>query len=250
MKRLISLFLAICLSFATVPMAFASESPITVPGLTVSSDAEISSAMDEENVYYFIYDWENGTAQAVVENRQTGELFYCPVVGFDSISADDDETTNVPSRSSSPTYHQDTFSNFEYDIWEGVIDSDWLLQRPRDEFRQYEFMTFEDSDNRSELVNFRRCVDSLNDQELYVIAVVGDFVLKSIVAGMTSAAAYSTYGVLSPAAVTALLEAYDASDPAFESLHYLADLYNSCAYAYFDALEVSNPYDGNEPNYF
>lgn len=249
MKRLISMFLAVCLSFATVPAVFAAEFPISVPGLAVSDSAAITTTMDEQYEYFSIVDSENGTAQAVLKDRQTQEYIYGPVIEIDSIGEGIDDTTIVPSRASNPTYHQDTFSNYEYDIWEYVADSDWLLQRPKDEFRQYSFMTLEDGNNWRELVHFRQCVDDLNDQEFVVIGYVGDAALKVAVALATSYAAASSYGALTPAAWSAVWDAIDASSTAINALETFGAMYNDCAYAYFDALDVSSPYEVNDPNY-
>lgn len=241
MKRIVSILLSLVMLLTMVPSAFATESVVKIPGLSVSRSASIGIASDSEYEYISILDMEKGTAQAVIRSIQTGEYSYGPVVVIDSITRSDD--SNNPSLfplAMSPTSHQDTFSNYEYDIWEMVEDTEWRLERPKDEIRQYYFMTIQVSKNWDELLNFRNCVDDLNDIELALIGDVGMTTVKAIIALATSLAAKTTYGALSPVAWDSVADAVQTGISAYGTFTSFCDIYNSTAKAYSDAFEVSD----------
>ena len=241
MKRIVSILLSLVMLLTMVPSAFATESATKIPGISVSRSASIGTSRDSEYEYISIIDRERGTAQAAKRDLQTGEYSYGPIVVIDSITGNGDN--NIPSSSllaMDPTSHQDTFSNYEYDIWEMGEDTEWRLERPKDAFRQYYFMTNQVSKNWNELLDYRDIVDELNDIELTLIGDVGMATLKIIVAVVTSQAATTTYGVLSPAAWESVASAVDAGITALSSFNSYCGIYNSTAQAYFDAYEVSD----------
>lgn len=250
MKKTFTAFLSLCLIIATIPAAFAveqtgveEESPV-IPGIAVCKNSTITSTVGAQTEYFSIIDTENGTAQAVQKDRLTGEYTYGPVITMASIVDEDVlDTPGVMATATSPTYHQDTFSNIEYDIWERASESEWLLQRPKDDFRQFSFMTNEEYGNSSQLYNFKRCVDALNFSEFNLIANATNAVFNTAIALTTSYAAINTFGCLTVEAAIAVKEACFSTADAIDAFSVFVTDYNSAARGYFSVYDVSNVYD-------
>lgn len=249
-KKVISFVLTLVMSLSLCVPAFASDELMVQSDLETvdrtmlqaSESAVISSTADDEYEYISIVDFQNGTVQAVLKNISTGEYIYGRIIELNPTS--DEETGNCPQRASRPrpTYHQDTFSNIEYDIWVKT-KTEWCLERPDDEIRQHRFYTLETARNASALANFRNSVDSLNDYEFVLIGDIGSAVLNTITAMSALYASAQTFGTLTPAAVTEITNAIKAGYDVIVSLNTFADIYNCAARAYFRAYDLSKVYD-------
>lgn len=159
-KKLISIFLAFCLILGMNVTAFASTP------LTQSNEVEYLTIIDEEK----------GTVQAVRRNTVTGESIYGPLISVNN-KTENPYKYGVSTRAKK--IHQDTFLNYEYDIWE-TSPREWNLERPNTVFNQYYFKVYENASNKSELRNWKSDVDALNAQEWAVIGGVGLSVFNSI----------------------------------------------------------------------
>lgn len=92
MKKFLSLMLSVVMSFTLAIPAFAADTTETAECLT-------------------IYNEEKNTVQAVIHNTITDEYIYGPEVEVES-------TVDTPTPAAlGADVHQDTFLNFEYDIW-------------------------------------------------------------------------------------------------------------------------------------
>lgn len=107
MKRFFPLMLSLCFLFTIAPVAYAADD-LSVPEISVSKNARVTSSIGTEYEYISIIDKEAGTAQAVQKNLLTGEYTYGPVVAFSSVGSADALDEAAVTRAS-PTYHQDTF---------------------------------------------------------------------------------------------------------------------------------------------
>lgn len=243
MKKLFSLILVLCFLLSTVPVALAADKPrpSEFSDISLSETATVTSSIGSKYEYISVIDKANGTAQAVQKDLLTGEYIYGPVVEFSSI--DSANAANKPATTRiGATYHQDTFSNIEYDIWVRANETEWRLERPQDEFRQYYFMTLEVKKNKTELKNFRSNVDALNDYEFILIGDLGTAIFDVAIALCTSYAAIQTYGMLSAEALVQVEQALYSTYNAAVSLKTFGTYYNNAAMSYFDARDVSDIY--------
>ena len=238
MKRFFPLMLSLCFLFTIAPVAYAADD-LSVPEISVSKNARVTSSIGTEYEYISIIDKEAGTAQAVQKNLLTGEYTYGPVVAFSSVGSADALDEAAVTRAS-PTYHQDTFSNIEYDIWVRSNETEWLLQRPQDDVKQYYFRTLEVAKNETELGNFKISVDALNDYEFKLIADVGTAIFDVAMALCTSYAALHTYGMLTTEALVQVEQAIFSSYDAVVSMRTFGTYFNTAAAAYFDVFDVSD----------
>lgn len=221
-KKLVSLALAATMVMGMSVTAFASE---PTPPNHVSNGIEYST----------IYNQENNTVQAVQRNTETDEYVYGPVIAVG--------TTENPEHGESVTRatktHQDTFLNFEYDIWE-TSPREWNLERPSSVFGQYYFKVYENSSNKSELRTWKSDVDTLNAQEWAVIGGIGLSIFNIVKAAMVSHAAIATGGVLTAAAVDSIKDAAVSAGGTTIGIGLLCTTYNNCAMSYTDVLNATD----------
>ena len=170
MKKLLSIILCFTLILSLSATAFA---------------AELDNAYVEDNIEYLtIYDEENNTVQAVQRNIITNECVYGPVITIEDIS-------QVPQTTAlGADVHQDTFLNFEYDIWYDTAHGDeWNLERPNEMFSQQYFKTYQTTANYDMLRAYKSDVDDLNAAELAAIPVIGVAAFNIVKAAIVSHAA-------------------------------------------------------------
>ena len=238
MKKLFSLILSLCFLLAATPVAFAADN-LSSSEISTNENTVVTSSVGSEFEQISIIDKANGTAQAVQRNLNTGEYTYGPVIEFSEINSA--QALNSPAATSSrPTYHQDTFSNIEYDIWVRSNETEWLLERPQDDVRQYYFRTYEVSSNATELSHFRSNVDALNDYEFVLIGDIGTAIFDAAIALCTSYAAIHTYGMLSTEALVQVEQAIFSSYNAVISMRTFGTYFNNAAASYFDVFDVSD----------
>lgn len=238
MKKLLAVFMSVCLMFTITIPAFAASSEKNVPPELVASDTtKVGSAKSERYEYFAVVDTVGKTAQAVCKDLITGEYVYGPKVPFAQRDAAEyvrEPEMRAPDYS---TTHQDTFLNYEYDIYTNQNPIEWSLQRPNlSVFSQYYFMVYENSSNLRYLEYYQDAVDGLNDQEWATIAYVGVAAFETIEAVIASYAAMNTYGTLTPVAADAIADAIGAGLDAYDAIDYLVDCYNNCAYYYRTVL--------------
>ena len=238
MRKLLAIFMSVCLLCAATVPAFAVSSDKEVPpDLVASETRKITSAKNDRYEVYSVIDTEGKTAQAVRKDLITGEYVYGPKVPF--AQRDAAEYVREPAMRA-PDYsitHQDTFLNYEYDIYTNQNPIEWSLQRPDFAiFSQYYFMVYENSSNLRYLEYYQDDVNALNDQEWVTIGYVGMAVFETLEALIDSHAAISTYGVLSGEAAVSIIEAIDAGITAAGEIETLIDYYNDCSGSYRNVL--------------
>lgn len=233
MKKLLSILLSVCLMSTLAAPAFAAEPQGSIPPeLVADATKTIGSSQDENFEYYSVIDNENKTAQAIWKDLSTGEYIYGPKVSF--AQSTQDSPLRAPDHSIT---HQDTFLNYEYDIYPNKSPVEWSLQRPNIAiFSQYYFMVYENTSNRRYLEYYQDDVEALNDQEWTTIGYIGIGVFETVEALMTSQAAISTYGVLTGEAAVSIVDAISAIGDAADAVFTLIDYYNDCSESYRDVL--------------
>lgn len=238
MKRMLAIIMSICLMCAvTVPAFAVSSDKVVPPELVASETKKISSAKSERYEVFSVIDMENKTAQAIRKDLITGEYVYGPKVPFAQREAAEyvqEPAVRAPDYSIT---HQDTFLNYEYDIYTNQSPIEWDLQRPNlAVFSQYYFMVYENSSNLRYLEYYQDDVNALNDQEWVTIGYVGVAAFETIEALIDTHAAISTYGVLSGEAAVSIVEAIDAGITAAGEIELLIDYYNDCSNSYRTVL--------------
>lgn len=235
MKKLLSIIVTLCLLSTMVTPAIAVSAEPSVPPELIESETRIVGSSKDENFEYFsVIDTEAQTAQAIHKDLSTGEYIFGPKISF---AYQEEGHIPMPCAPDYSTTHQDTFLNYEYDIYTSESPIEWNLERPDiAAFSQYYFMVYENSSNLYYLERFQNSVDNLNDQELLTIGLIGMAVFKTAVALITTEAAISTYGMLSAEAVVAIAEALDAGDEADDAIATLVSYYNHCSTTYRNVL--------------
>lgn len=222
-KKIISLLLTLCLIMGMSTTAFASE---------IQKSAILSNGIE----FLTIYDEANGTVQAVQRNITTGESVYGPLI---SINAETKTPYNSEVLARATKIHQDTFLNFEYDIWQ-TSPREWNLERPNGVFKQYYFKVFENASNKSELRTWKSDVDKLNAQEWAVIGGAGLTIFNTVKACIISHAAIASGGILTTAAIDSIKDAIVAAGGTTIGVGLLCTTYNNCAMSYNDVFEATN----------
>jgi hypothetical protein len=212
MKKFLSLMLSVVMSFTLAIPAFAADTTETAEYLT-------------------IYNEEKNTVQAVIHNTITDEYIYGPEVEVES-------TVDTPTPAAlGADVHQDTFLNFEYDIWYDTQNGDeWNLERPKEIFSQGYFKTYQNDDNYSMLRDYKNDVDALNAAELAAIPLISLAAFNIVKAAIASHAAVASGGTLSPAAIKSIQSAIKATGAAAVSVGVVCSCYNNCALSYKYAL--------------
>lgn len=219
MKKFLSIILSLVMIFAMSIPAFAAD------------------RTTNEIEYLTVYDEQNNTVQAIQRNTVTGKCVYGPLI---SVGVD----TDTPERSGqsitrASKIHQDTFLNFEYDIWQ-TNPREWNLERPNGIWDQYYFKVYENSSNSSELDNWKDDVDALNAQEFVVIGAIGVSAYEIVKAAIFSHAAIASGGVLTAAAIDSIKSAVVATGTTGVAIGLLCTTYNNCAMSYEDVKRATN----------
>lgn len=128
MKKLLSTLLATCMLFSMGTTAFAAQ-PVT--SLNATNSIEYSTIINEEN----------NTVQAVQFDTTNGEYTYGPIIEIEPIDTIEQTQSYMFG---GPDVHQDTFLNYEYDIWFDTASGDeWRLERPSSIFSQAHFRVYQ-----------------------------------------------------------------------------------------------------------
>lgn len=137
--------------------------------------------------------------------------------------------------------HQDTFLNFEYDIWYDISRGNkWNLERPSDIFSQSSFRTYQNSSNYSDLRQFKSDVDALNAAEWAAISLTGMATFKILRAAVVSHAAISSGGALTTQAINSIISAIGATSAAGVAIGVVCSTYNDCNISYKKAFNDTN----------
>lgn len=222
MKKLISVFLTVVMLLSMSLTAFAAE----------NEPQYIENGIE----YITVHDEVNNTVQAIQRNVVTGECVYGPLISVPFAS--EIEHTPMPAVFGSDI-HQDTFLNFEYDIWE-TNPREWNLERPTSIFDQAYFRCYQNDSNRSELNDFKEDVDALNAQEWVVIGGIGLTAYNVVKAYIESHAAIASGGILTAAAIDSIKDACVSLGATTVAIGLLCTTYNNCAMSYKDALYATD----------
>lgn len=230
-KRLLALTLAVsCMSFNNI-VAFANTKAVNVTMATngarviENNGVRMSTTSDGAYEYTTVYDTVHNSIQMSTKNLTTNEVSTGPML---SINIEQETQTRA-------TIHQDTLLNFEYDIWTGS-PNEWNLERPEGAFSQYYFKTYENSSNKNELGVWRDAVDTLNVQEVEVIAKSGFAIASACAAAFVSGMASISGGALTPVAIASVVGAVGVTGDAAVAITEMGNCCNDCLYAYMDVF--------------
>lgn len=200
MKKVLSIVLSLVMLLSMSVTAFAAENrPVAVDNSAVqiveANGVRTATYSDETTTYIVTYDTVKNTICVSQKDIETGEISYGATVSTN--------VSTVTTRAASSTIHQDTFSNYEYDIYTGN-PNEWNLERPDDDGSgQVYFMVYENSSN---------------------------------ISGM----AVATGGVLTPGAITAIVGAVGATGAAEVLLFQVGTCCNVCRLAYQDVYNATD----------
>ena len=163
MKKIISILLALSMLFSLNTVAFAAESGTTDELQIVEENGTRTVSLNDGELTYIVtYDTVNNTICVAQKDNNTGLVEYGTVE-----STEITENSLVSARSK---IHQDTFCNYEYDIYTGS-PNEWNLERPKETGSgQNYFMVYENSSNSSQLDSWFNAVNSLNDKEWQAVS--------------------------------------------------------------------------------
>lgn len=216
MKKFLSVILSLTMVFTLTATAFAAE-------------------LNTDPIEYLtIYNEENNTVQAIQHNTNTDEYTYGPEIKVDS----EESITQTPAPVAlGADVHQDTFLNFEYDIWYDTPNGDeWNLERPNEIFSQAYFRTYQNDDNYDMLRDYKSDVDELNAAEWAAIPLIGVAAFNIVKAAIVSHAAIASGGILTPEAIASIKSAVTATGAAGVAVGLVCSTYNNCAISYKYAL--------------
>ncbi len=240
MKRIIKSVLSLVLIFSLVISTYSNFSMAASfdlhTSVTVTEVNGVRTAVTTDGIseYTTVYNTVENTMQMFVRDIATDTV----TVG--SLEIVDKEATLSNSLSMRSKIHQDTFCNYEYDIWTGN-PYEWNLERPKESGSgQYYFKCYENSSNNSELDDWRDNVDNLNDLEWAAVSSYGLALVTSAAAGFISGMAVATAGVLSPAAITSIVAAVGATGAAAVALSKVGTACNGCLLAYWDVYYATD----------
>lgn len=216
MRKILSLILSILMIFT-----------LSVPTFAATNNNTIENGIE----YLTIYDEVNNTVQAAQKIIATGEIVYGPTIYVGS----DTYAIAGSARVIGADIHQDTFLNFEYDIWE-TNPREWNLERPNGIFNQYYFRVYQNASNESYLRTWKDDVDTLNAEEFAAIGLVGLAGYNIVKAAIESHAALASGGLLSAAAIKSIKDAIKSTTAAAVAVGALCSAYNNCVLSYNDVL--------------
>ena len=148
MKKVLSIVLSLVMLLSMSVTAFAAENQSLAVGnstvqIVEANDVRTATYSDETTTYIVTYDTVKNTIRVSQKDIETGEISYGTTVSTN--------VSTVATRAASSTIHQDTFSNYEYDIYT-VNPNEWNLEHPDDDGSgQVYFMVYENSSNEDEL---------------------------------------------------------------------------------------------------
>ena len=239
MKKIISILLSISMVISLSTVAFAAENDVItneVASVQVIENNGIRTASfdDGKLTYIVTYDTVNETICVAQKDNNTGDITYGSVEST-TISS------QVPAKSlARSTIHQDTFCNYEYDIYTGS-PNEWNLERPKESGSgQVYFMVYENSSNDSELDDWFNAVNTLNNKEWEAVSSYGVALVTSAAAGFISGMAVATGGVLTPGAITAIVAATGATGACAVLLTQIGTQCNVCLKAYWDVYNATD----------
>lgn len=180
----------------------------------------------------YAFSFSNNTICVAQKDNNTGLVEYGTVE-----STEITENSLVSARSK---IHQDTFCNYEYDIYTGS-PNEWNLERPKETGSgQNYFMVYENSSNSSQLDSWFNAVNSLNDKEWQAVSSYGVALVTSAAAGFISGMAVASGGILTPGAITAIVAATGATGTAAVLLTQVGTQCNVCLRAYWNVYNATD----------
>lgn len=188
---------------------------------------------DETTEYTTVFDTTNSTIQVFAKDISTNIVS----VGAKVVSNEEEFLPENSPRSF--TIHQDTFTNFEYDIW-AYNPQEWRLERPNGAFSQYYFKVYENSSNSSSLNEWFNAVNTLNDREWEAIASCSLALVSDAAAGFISGMAIASGGILSPAAITSIATAVGATGVGIAKIVAVGTQCNAALLAYSNVMRTSD----------
>lgn len=232
---IIILVLSIIISNNTIIFAVTDIEQSDVKNLKVIefNGVRIATASDEKTEYTTVYNTINNTIQVFAKDISTNKISSGTLMSTDTNKILSDLT------STRSTIHQDTFSNFEYDIWTGE-ENEWNLERPSGAFSQYYFMVNENDSNDEELDEWYSAVNNLNDKEWEAVATCSLALVKTAAAGFISGMAASSSGILSVAAIKSIVEATEAAGDGVVALERVGACCNDCLLTYMDVYDSTD----------
>ncbi|ETT56524.1 hypothetical protein C162_01079 [Paenibacillus sp. FSL R7-269] len=230
-KKLLALALSAIMVLGIGTTAFASDVPNVDFNLSVSEVAGIRTSVtsDETSQYIVVYDSIQNTMQVSIKDLETGSIVEGETIEAKALQS---------SQSARSTIHQDTFSNYEYDVYTGS-PNEWRLERPKGSGQGY-FMTYENSSNTTQLNSFFDKVNILNDKEWTAVSLYGVSLISAVGAGFASALALASGGTLTPAAIAAVVAATGATGATAIAMTAIGTQCNVCELAYWNALNSTN----------
>lgn len=233
MKKIISILLALSMLFSLNTVAFAAESGTTDELQIVEENGTRTVSLNDGELTYIVtYDTVNNTICVAQKDNNTGLVEYGTVE-----STEITENSLVSARSK---IHQDTFCNYEYDIYTGS-PNEWNLERPKETGSgQNYFMVYENSSNSSQLDSWFNAVNSLNDKEWQAVSSYGVALVTSAAAGFISGMAVASGGILTPGAITAIVAATGATGTAAVLLTQVGTQCNVCLRAYWNVYNATD----------
>ena len=237
MKKILSILLTVAMLLSMSVTAFAAENTLITDNtsdmqIIESNGTRIVTYSDTTTIYIVTYDTVNNTICVSQKDITTGVVSYGTTV---STVASPTETQAANS-----TIHQDTFSNYEYDIYTGN-PNEWNLERPNDDGKgQLYFMVYENSSNEDELDAWFDAVNALNDKEWEAVSSYGVALVTSAAAGFISGMAVASGGILTPGAITAIVAATGATGAAAVLLTQVGTCCNVCRLAYQDVYNATD----------
>jgi hypothetical protein len=234
LKRTLSLILSLALIMTTGLTAFATEEPVDDFGLTVveSSGVNTATTADDTSEYIVVYDSILNTIQVSIRDIETDDITYSAIAD-----------TTVDLSSLITTYsggHQDTFSNYEYDYTD-ANPIEWNLERPDSAGTgQVYFKTYQNaSTNKAQIDIFYAKVNSLNDKEWDAVQAYGLALITAAAAGFATGGAAATGGILTPAAIAAIVAATGATGNYLSKITAIGTACNECNLAYINVKNAS-----------
>lgn len=232
-EKIISILLALSMLFSLNTVAFAAESGTTDELQIVEENGTRTVSLNDGELTYIVtYDTVNNTICVAQKDNNTGLVEYGTVE-----STEITENSLVSARSK---IHQDTFCNYEYDIYTGS-PNEWNLERPKETGSgQNYFMVYENSSNSSQLDSWFNAVNSLNDKEWQAVSSYGVALVTSAAAGFISGMAVASGGILTPGAITAIVAATGATGTAAVLLTQVGTQCNVCLRAYWNVYNATD----------
>jgi hypothetical protein len=144
-KKFLSVALVVIMVMGMRTTALAAKVPVDNFNLSVYEVAGIRTSVtrDKTSQYIVVYDSVKNTMQVSIKNVKTGLI-----VEGEAIEAIAAQRPLLAKG----TIHQDTFSNYEYDVYTGS-PNEWNCERPNGNGQGY-FMTYENNSNTTQLNNY------------------------------------------------------------------------------------------------